>query len=166
MGIAVRRAALAAAFAALLAACSRDVAAPTALAIAAVATPSAGLAVAIEAAPVAQTRDRLQPFQAAWRVVIQETGGVGGRLLWVNATVRDAASGARAWPAASVYLGTDQLVPLLGSDRMPAHGTVTVPGQLKYALPSGGRIATVDVAVQLVDDNGHRVSVLTQAELR
>ncbi len=162
----MRRAALAALVAGL-AGCGGDaVTAPGPSSFAAVVLPGAALTVTIQADPVAATHDRLRPLQATWRVVIQETAGVSGRLLWVNATLRDAASGARAWPEASLYLGTDALVPLLGSDRLPAGGTLSVPGSLTYSLPSGGRVAIVDVAVQLADDNGHQVSVVAQAELR
>lgn len=124
------------------------------------------LTVTIETEPVIPTANAAQPWRARWRVRIHETAGLESRLRAVNATVRDAASGARVLPQPYVFLASGALEKGLGSDRLPPDATVVVPGVLEYALPSGGRSATLDVAVQIEDDDGHRTTALARAELR
>jgi hypothetical protein len=103
---------------------------------------------------------------AEWTIVITETAGVAGSVVFVNATLRDAATGAWAWPMPSIALSADALAERLGSNSVPARGSLSVPGSLQFALPSGGREAVLSVAVQLEDENGHRLTALTQADIR
>jgi hypothetical protein len=103
---------------------------------------------------------------ARWTIVIRETGGVGGRVTFLNSTLRDATSGARAWPTGTASLGTEALLELLGSDRLRAGGSVSVPGGLRYGFISGGKIGILTVAVQVVDDNDHVLSAMAESEIR
>lgn len=140
---------------------------PAALAVTAAPTASAVLAVSVEVAAVKKTGDSRAPMRADWRVVIRETsGGVGLKLTWVNTTLRDAASGARATPTGTAYLSAESLAALLGSERLAAGGSASVPGGLQYKLPSGGAVGLLSVAVQALDDNGHTLTALAEAEVR
>jgi hypothetical protein len=128
--------------------------------------PSAAISVTIEAEPVRATADPLTPMLAKWTIVIRETAAVAGTLTYVNSTLRDAATGTRAWPTGTSSLTRDTIIERLGSDRVPAGGTVRVEGGLQYAFRSGGTVGRLTVAVQLVDDNGHTLSATAEAEIR
>ena len=161
----MRRLALAGALA--LAACGADDSTPASATSPTASTlPSASISVAIEAKSVTPTGDPGTPMLARWTIVIRETGGVAGRLRLVNSTLRDASSGARAWPKGTASLVTGALVELLGSDRLPAGGSVSIPFSLQYAFVSGGKVGILTVAVQVVDDNDHVLSAMAESEIR
>jgi hypothetical protein len=54
-------------------------------------------------------------------------------------------------------------VALIGTNRLPARGTLRIPESLTYALVSGGRSVRLTVAVQVTDDSGNTVSGTTEA---
>jgi hypothetical protein len=150
-----------------LAACGGDDAPPTAsTALDTPTTRSAVLAVTIEAQPVKPSGNSLTPLSASWTIVVQETGGIGGQLGFVNTTLRDATSGARAWPSGTKSMGSDALTTLLGTTRLPAGGTIRVPGGLTYTFVSGSKVGVLTAAVQVEDDNGHVVTALAETEVR
>lgn len=150
-----------------LSACGDDApSAPTTTAVTQVSLPSASISLAVDTKRVKNTGNSKTPLRAEWTIVVQETGGVAGRLAFVNSTLRDATSGARALPKATAALAQEALLLLLGSDRLAAGGSVSVPGSLEYALPSGGKVGILSVAVQVEDDNGHVLSALTEVEVR
>jgi len=137
----------------LLSACGEDSPSPTApngLA-------QASLSVVVETSPVVATGNPELPLRAEWRVVIRNDSNVGGRVVFVNSTLRDATSGAQARPRGALSLATDEIIARAGTDRLPAAGSLTVPCDLAFLLPSGGHAATLTVAVQVFDDNAHLI---------
>jgi hypothetical protein len=84
-----------------------------------------------------------------------ETAGVGGRLSFVNATLRDARTGAPVEPHGFLSDDAAEIQKRLGTDRIAAGGTVVLAQSLAYA--SEGSAANLAVAVQAVDDNGNVV---------
>jgi hypothetical protein len=151
----------------LLAACGEDSpTAPLATTLTTAALPSGAISVTIDALPVKATGDPSMPMLATWTLLVHESAGVGGRLTLVNITVRDAGSGARAGPRGNTTMGTEALVALLGSDRLPGGGSLSVPGSLRYGFSSGGKVGILSVAVQVQDDNDHLLSAFAEAELR
>jgi hypothetical protein len=149
----------------LLASCGGDdPAAPSSTALAT--TTSAAIAVEIETSPVEPSGIKATPLHARWSVVIRETGGVGGSLGYVNTTLRDATSGARAWPSGTKSLGSDALTQLIGGTRLAAGATLRVPGDLTYAFVSGSKVGRLSAAVLLTDDNGHAVTALAEATVQ
>jgi len=128
--------------------------------------PAASVSVVVETSPVISTTDPERPLLAQWRVVIQNNGNVPAGVLFVNATLRDATSGAKALPRGALSLGVGDIVTYAGTNRVPAGGSLSVPCSLGCALPSGGREAVLSVAVQVLDDNGHRLTATAQADLR
>ena len=100
-----------------------------------------------------------RPLVGQWQVVINELAGVGGRVNFVNSTLRDAESGAVAWPTGYLSLNAEGIAAQAGTNRLAAKGTLRVSQSLQFALLSGGRRAVVTVAVQFLDERGR---LLTQ----
>ncbi len=127
---------------------------------------AASVSAVVEASPVAPTTDPERPMLAAWTVVIRNSGNVAGSVSFVNSTLRDANSGAQASPRGMLSLGAADIIGLAGTNRVLAGGSLSVPVSMQYALLSGGREAVLNVAVQVVDDNGHRLTATAQADIR
>ena len=128
--------------------------------------PAASVSAVIETSPVSSTTDPALPLLAQWRVVIRNNGNVPAGVLLVNATLRDATSGARALPRGALSLGVADIITSAGTNRLPAGGGLSVPCSLGYALPSGGREAVLTVAIQVADDNGHLLTATAEAHVR
>lgn len=126
---------------------------------------AASVSVVVGTSPVTSTSDPELPLLAVWRVVIRNDGNVPASVLFVNATLRDATSGARAVPRGGLSLGVADIITSAGTNRVPAGGGLTVPGSLGYALPSGGRKAVLTVAIQVADDNGHLLTATAEADV-
>ena len=123
--------------------------------------PRAAVSIMLEGVSVTPSSDPAHPWLGRWTVVVSETGrAVGGRVSAVNATLRDAASGARG---AGSSLTGEQVAAAAGTNLVPAGGSLRVPESLAYALPSGGRRANLSVAVQFQDDTGHSLTVSAEA---
>jgi hypothetical protein len=105
------------------------------------------------------------PLLARWQVVISASPGAAGRVDFVDATVRDAASGAVAFPSGYLSLSADQVAARAGTDLVPAGGSLSLTEDLQFALPSGGERALVKVAARITDDQGSVVTVTSQAEV-
>ena len=124
----------------------------------------ARLDVSILPNPVVVLRDARNPSSrtARWTVLIVETGGVGGTVTFVNASVRDAGTGAPVEPG---FLSMDvaEIRKRAGTERLPAKGTLGVPQSLAYTSPAAAE--TLAVAVQVVDDNGNVVGQQATARL-
>lgn len=120
---------------------------------------AASLAVSLSPDPIVavENDDPEAPFRADWVVTIT-AAGAGGTVSFVNATLRDAESGALPEPRGTLSLGDAGIVAEVGSNRIPAGGSVRVPQGLAYALPGDNRRATLVVTVQLIDDQGNLVS--------
>ena len=127
--------------------------------------PKARLALTIEPRPVTAGPGPTTPHSAHWRVVLTESGGVGGNVNFVNATLRDPSSGARPMPGSGLALAAPELVARTGASRIEALGRLTLDETVDYGLASGGQAVTVTIAVQFSDDNGHVVTATGQADL-
>jgi hypothetical protein len=100
-----------------------------------------------------------------WQVVIHGDASSGATVNFINATVRDAESGAVASPSGYVNLTSQDVIAQSGSDRVPPGGTLTVIQHLQAGLPAGDTRATVSIAVQLQDDAGQLVTATTETEI-
>ncbi len=107
--------------------------------------------------PVLVLRDARDPTSrvARWTVQIMETGGVGGSVSFVNATLRETDTGAPVEPYGFLSMDAAEIRRRTGTDRLAAGGTLVLAQSLAYA--SAGSGATLAVAVQLLDDNGNLV---------
>jgi hypothetical protein len=106
--------------------------------------------------PIVALRDARNPSSrvARWTVQVFETAGVGGALTFVNATLRDADTGALVDPG---FLSMDAALirARAGTDRIAANGNLALAQSLDYeSAGSGARLA---VAVQFLDDHGNVV---------
>jgi hypothetical protein len=145
----------------LLAACGGNAALPTSTA-ATLASP-----LALEIRPDATTPSASDPrsLSMQWTIDIVNRGSSGGSLTFVNATVRDAASGAAVWPSAYVNFGPEELAAQGLPRYLSAGGSLHLTQSLQGRLPSGGRDAAVTVAIQVVADSGDVLTQTAQANL-
>lgn len=125
------------------------------------------LALAVDPSPVvsADQPGSASPLAAAWTVIVTVRGGVGGNVNFINATLRDATSGAEAEPSGIVSLGPGDIIALAGTNHVAPGGSLAVPQGLQYDLPSGGRHGTLRVAVQFSDDGGHILGQTIQTDV-
>ncbi len=121
--------------------------------------PSASLSLSVSPDPViaTETDDPQTPLRADWVVTIT-TSGAGGAVSFVNATLRDAETGALPDPTGRLSLAAPEIAAQAGTNRVPAGGSLRVAQGLDYAPPAEGRRAILLVTVQLIDDHGNLVS--------
>jgi hypothetical protein len=125
----------------------------------------AALSVSLQADRARETGEPERPFAAAWTLALHETAGFGVQLLSVSGTLRDAATGAPARPNASFSFDQAEIAALFGGTRVAPGGSFTMAGELRYALPSGGRRAVFTIAVAALDDLGNRLSATGRVEI-
>ena len=120
---------------------------------------SASLSLSVSPNPVTatETGDPETPLRADWVVTIT-TAGAGGAVSFVNATLRDADTGALPDPTGRLSLAAPAIAAQAGTNRVPAGGSLRVAQGLDYALPADGRRGTLVVTVQLIDDLGNLAS--------
>jgi hypothetical protein len=96
-------------------------------------------------------------FSARFKVVITEIAGQGGEVQKVTTTLYDEVSGA---VVGSVLYDSADLVVFVGSKRVEASGTLTVPIQIDYFIPNDAtaKAARLVAVVDLKDDKGNAVS--------
>ncbi len=128
-----------------------------------VATPTpapAGFSIMVNPNPVvaADSTDPDAPLLASWTVKISASSSLGARVNFVNATLRDATSGAEAEPSGILTLGAADITAQAGTNRVEPRSSLTVSESLQYRLPSGGRVGTLTVTAQFRDDNGNLAS--------
>jgi hypothetical protein len=121
--------------------------------------PAAAVSIAISPDPVVATDSSNPdaPLDARWTVEITSLA-IGARVNFVNAILRDGASGAEAEPSGTLSLGPAEIAAAAGSNRVEPRGRLTVPESLEYGLPSGGRQGVLTVTVQLTEDDGSLTS--------
>jgi hypothetical protein len=124
---------------------------------------AASLSVSVQPGPTSPSGSDPSALVMTWQVVIAN-GADRGRISFVNATVRDATSGAAVWPTGYVNFGPAEIQALGGTSLAPG-GTLQVPQSLQGHLLSGGRSAIVTVAVQFVTDEDEVVTQTAHAEL-
>jgi hypothetical protein len=130
-------------------------------------TPNASRAiinVAVDPAPVPGTQNPLTgAISVAYKVVITEVNGLGGEVAFVSSQIYDPETGLQV---ALTYFDSADLVVFVGSKRVEALGTLTVPQTSSYVLPDFRKPAQLTVNVQLKDDRGNLLnqSVLVKIE--
>jgi hypothetical protein len=122
-----------------------------------------GISIAVSPDPVVatDTADPDAPLAARWTVQIASSA-VGARVNFVNATLRDRASGAEAEPSGTLSLGSADVQAATGTDRVDPGRSLSVVQSLEYSLPSGGRAGVLTVTVQLTADDGTLLSKSVQ----
>jgi hypothetical protein len=104
-------------------------------------------------------------FAAPFKVVINEVAGQGGEVQEVTATLYDRES---MREVGLLSYDTADLVVFVGSKRVEANGSLTVPMQIDYVIPSDvtAREALLSVVVRFKDDrtNNMRTSALVRVE--
>ena len=127
---------------------------------------SATFAMTVEPTAFSVAAGTPPPLSAAWNVVLRETSGrVAGKVNFINATIRDAQSGAVAEPG-HIVLDAAAIAAAAGSNRIAAGGTLVVPFSFRFSLWSGGKAAVVSIAAECEDDTGAAQTTLAQADLR
>ncbi len=123
----------------------------------------AGVSIAISPDPVVatDTANADAPLAARWTVQIASPA-IGARVNFVNATLRDGASGAEAEPSGTLSLGPADIMAEAGTDHVDPTRSLAVVQSLEYALPSGGRAGVLTVTVQLTADDGTLLSKSVQ----
>ena len=104
-----------------------------------------------------ETDDPKTPLRADWVVTIT-SAGAGGVVNFVNATLRDADTGALPDPTGRLSLAAPDIAAQAGTNRVPAGGSLRVAQSLDYAPPADSRRGNLLVTVQLIDDLGNVVS--------
>jgi hypothetical protein len=117
------------------------------------------LAVSIDPTPIlAAASNRLgTAYSARFKVVVRETAGQGGELLAVETTLYDDVSGL---PVGVFNYDGDALVVFVGKKRVEAGGSLEVPIQIDYLIPSdaAAKAAHLNARVEMRDDRGNMVS--------
>jgi hypothetical protein len=120
---------------------------------------AASLSLSVSPDPVTatETDDPRTPLRADWVVTIT-SAGAGGTVNFVNATLRDAETGALPDPTGRLSLAGTDIAAQAGTNRVAAGGSLRVAQGLDYAPPADSRRGTLLVTVQLLDDHGNVVS--------
>ena len=132
-----------------------------------VTTPSgsrAVITVTVDPNPVPGSQNALTgAISVSYKVVITETNGGGGKVLFVSSQIFDPESGAQV---ALTYFDSADLKVFVGSDTVEPRGTLTVPQTASYILPDYRKAAQMTVNVQVQGDQGLLInqSVLVKIE--
>jgi hypothetical protein len=130
-------------------------------------TPSGSAAVitiAVDPNPVPPSQNSLTGVvSVGYKVLITETNGGGGTVLFVSSQIFDPATGAQV---ALTYFDSSDLVVFVGSKKIEPKGTLTVPQTASYLLPTLGTAANMTVNVQVQGDQGALInkSILVKIE--
>ncbi len=113
---------------------------------------NAQILLTIEPTPVVAVQDPLfGTVSASYKVVLKELAGLGGEIVFVHSTVFDPQTGFQAG-GGDFFDGTDLAV-YIGTKRIEAGGTLTIPRTVSYALSDLRKAATLTVTVQVRDDH-------------
>jgi hypothetical protein len=122
------------------------------------------LEVTVNPSPVPGTQNEVTgSVAAAYSVVITETNGLGGDVVFVSSQVFDPETGLLV---ALNYFDAADLIVFVGGKRVEPLGSLTVPQTTSYVLPDFRKPALLTVSVQFKDDRGNLVnqSVLVKIE--
>ncbi len=120
-------------------------------------SPKAAVTLAVSPNPVLSTFGAPgTPRQASWQIVLRETGGLGATVNFVNATLRDAATGVLAEPQGVISQSASDVQAVAGSNHLAAGGSLSVPEVVAFSVASGPTaLGRLEVTVQLTDDDGN-----------
>ena len=139
-----RRLALALAAALLVPACGNSVTTPSGQ--------RAVIVVTVDPNPVLGSQNGLTgAISVGYKIVITETNGGGGKVLFVSSQIFDPESGAQV---ALTYFDSADLKVFVGSDTVEPRGTLTVPQTASYILSDFRKAAQMTVNVQVQGDQG------------
>jgi hypothetical protein len=122
------------------------------------------ITVAVDPSPVPPSQNPLTgAVSVAFKVVITELNGLGGEVVFVSSQIFDPESGQQV---ALSYFDAADLIVFVGSKRVEANDTLSVPQSASYVLPDYRVPAQLTVTVQVKDDKGslHNQSVLVKIE--
>jgi hypothetical protein len=151
-----RRLALVLAAALLAPACGGDITSPSGS--------RAAITVTVDPNPVPASQSPLTgAVSIGYKVVITETNGGSGEVLFVSSQIYDPETGAQV---ALTYFDSSDLVVFVGSKKIEPLGTLIVPQTASYILPDYRTAAQLTVNVQMKDDQGTLLnqSVLVKIE--
>jgi hypothetical protein len=110
------------------------------------------IAVTVDPNPVPVSQSPLTgAVSVGYKVVITETNGGSGEVLFVSSQIYDPETGAQV---ALTYFDSSDLVVFVGSKKVEPLGTLTVPQTASYVLPDYRTAARLTVNVQVKDDQG------------
>jgi hypothetical protein len=139
-----RRFALVLAAAFLVTACGDDVTSPSGQ--------RAVITVTVDPNPVPGSQSPLTgAISVGFKVVITETNGGSGRVLFVSSQIYDPESGLQV---ALTYFDSADLKVFVGSDTVEPNGTLIVPQTASYFLPDFRKAALLAVNVQIQGSEG------------
>jgi hypothetical protein len=124
----------------------------------------AAITVTVDPTPVPGSQNALTGVvSVAYKVVITEVNGLGGKVLFVSSQIYDPETGKQA---ALTYFDGSDLIVFVGTDKIDAHGTLNVPQTATYVLPDYRKPAHLAVNVQMKDNRGNLLnqSVLVPIE--
>lgn len=130
-------------------------------------TPSGSVAVinvTVDPNPVPPSQNPLTGVvSVGYKVLITESNGGGGEVLFVSSQIFDPATGAQV---ALNYFDSSDLVVFVGSKQIEPLGTLTVAQTASYILPNLGTAANLTVNVQVQGDQGALInkSILVKIE--
>ncbi len=122
------------------------------------------IAITVDPTPVPPSQSPLTGVvSVGYKVVITETNGGSGEVLFVSTQIYDPETGAQV---ALTYFDSSDLVVFVGSKKIEPLGTLTVPQTASYILPDFRTAAQMTVNVQVQDDQGTLLnqSVLVKIE--
>lgn len=115
--------------------------------------PRARIVVTVDPNPIVPAQDPLTgAVTISYKIVVTEAAGLGGKLNFLSSSVFDPATGLQV---ALNYFDDADLLVFVGTDRIEAGETLSVPQTTSYALPDVSTDATLTVAVQFKDDRGN-----------
>jgi hypothetical protein len=130
-------------------------------------TPSgsrAVIAITVDPNPVPVSQSPLTGIvSVGYKVVITETNGGSGEVLFVSSQIYDPETGAQV---ALTYFDSSDLVVFVGSKKIEPNGTLIVPQTASYILPDFRTAARLTVNVQVQGDQGALInqSILVKIE--
>jgi hypothetical protein len=130
-------------------------------------TPSgtrAVIAVTVDPNPVPVSQSPLTGVvSVGFKVVITETNGGGGEVVFVSSQIYDPETGAQV---SLTHFDSSDLVVFVGSKTIEPKGTLTVPQTASYILPDYRTAARLTVNVQVQGEQGALInqSVLVKIE--
>jgi len=92
---------------------------------------------------------------ATYLITLTETAGLGGQVIFVSSTVLDPLTGAQV---VVNYYDANDLVVFVGTQNIPASGTLGVPQSVTYILPDYRTAANLTIAVQFKDNRGNLIN--------
>jgi len=120
--------------------------------------PNPATAAACNPACIAPNSGLAFPFRFSATLTIQETGGVGGNVDFVNVTGQH---GGRTF--GTINFGSDLIVQRVGTNHVSARGTLSFAFSIDFDNQDGSTHDRLETAnIQLTDDRGNRITSTIQ----